>query len=46
MQLTKDNVHVLNTKVKKNCEMFLYPKNPDTFQKEKQFPLRFDLQGA
>ena len=34
------------TKSKKNCETFLYTKKPDTFQKARQFPLRFYIQKA
>ena len=31
---------------KKNCEMFFMYKTPDTFEKSKQFPLRFNIQKA
>ena len=34
------------TKSKKNSETFLYTKKPDTFQKAKQFSLRFCIQKA
>ena len=36
----------LYTKSKKNCETLLYSKKPDTFQKARQFPLRFHIPKA
>ena len=34
------------TKSQKNSQTFLYKKKPDTFQKARQFPLRFYMQKA
>ena len=34
------------TKSKTNCETFFIYKKPDTFQKSRQFPLRFYIQKA
>ena len=36
---------LIHKKSKKHSEMFLY-KKPDTFQKARQFPLRFYIQKA
>ena len=35
---------LIYTKSKQNSETFLYTKNPYTFQKARQFPLRFYIQ--
>ena len=42
----KDNVHAFTyAESKKMPNVFIY-KNPDTFQKARQFPLRFYIQKA
>ena len=46
MPSSKENAHAFIHKKQNNCETFLYTKKPDTFQRARQFPLRFYIQKA
>ena len=42
----RQRAHFNIYKKQNNCETFFVYKNPDTFQKARQFPLRFYIQKA